>query len=103
MASSSSTTPPAATTPAPRDRSRKMERGQPIYGAEDEPDLQAIRQVGLPFWLAGGYGNHEKLQQALAAGATGVQVGTVFALTEESGMKSTYRSAILNELKKGNR
>jgi len=80
---------------------KKDGKGQPIYGAEDEPDLQAIRQVGLPFWLAGGYGSHEKLQQALAAGATGVQVGTVFALTEESGMKSTYRSAILNELKKG--
>jgi nitronate monooxygenase len=80
---------------------KKDGKGQPIYGAGDEPDLQAIRQVGLPFWLAGGYGSHEKLQQALAAGATGVQVGTVFALAEESGIKSTYRSAILNELKKG--
>jgi nitronate monooxygenase len=80
---------------------KKDERGQPIYGPDDEPDLQAIREVGLPFWLAGGYGSHEKLQQALTLGATGVQVGTVFALTEESGMKSTYRNAILNELKKG--
>ncbi len=80
---------------------KKDERGQPIYGPEDEPDLQAIRQVGRPFWLAGGYGSREKLEQALAAGATGVQVGSVFALAEESGMKSTYRSAILHELKKG--
>ena len=80
---------------------KKDEKGQPIYGAEDEPDLQAIRQVGLPFWLAGGYGSREKLQRALAAGATGVQVGSVFALAQESGMKSTYRSAILSELKKG--
>jgi NAD(P)H-dependent flavin oxidoreductase YrpB (nitropropane dioxygenase family) len=75
--------------------------GQPIYSALDEPDLGAIRQVGLPFWLAGGYGSREKLQQALAAGATGVQVGTAFALAQESGMKSTYRSAILDEIKKG--
>jgi NAD(P)H-dependent flavin oxidoreductase YrpB (nitropropane dioxygenase family) len=74
--------------------------GQPQYGQLDEPDLQAIRQVGLPFWLAGGYGSREKLQQALAAGAAGIQVGTVFALTQESGMKSTFRSAILNELRK---
>ena len=44
---------------------KKDDRGQPIYGPEDEPDLQAIRQVGLPFWLAGGYGSREKLQQAL--------------------------------------
>ncbi len=74
-------------------------RGQPVYGALDEPNLQAIQQVGLPFWLAGGYGSHAKLQQALAAGAAGVQVGTLFALAEESGMKSIYRNAILHELK----
>jgi NAD(P)H-dependent flavin oxidoreductase YrpB (nitropropane dioxygenase family) len=78
---------------------KKDERGQPIYGAADEPDLQVIRQVGLPFWLAGGYGSREKLAQALAAGATGVQAGSVFALAEESGMKSIYRNAILNGLK----
>ena len=57
--------------------------------------------TGIRFWLAGGDGSREKLQEALAAGATGVQVGTVFALAEESGMKATYRSAILAELKKG--
>ncbi len=79
---------------------KKDDKGQPIYGPEDEPDLQAIRQVGRPFWLAGGYGNREKLRQALALGATGVQVGSVFALAEESGMKSTYRSAILDQLNK---
>ena len=79
---------------------KKDEKGQPIYGPDDEPDLQAIRQVGLPFWLAGGYGSREKLAQALAAGATGVQVGSVFALSEESGIKSAYRSAIMAQLKK---
>jgi nitronate monooxygenase len=78
----------------------KDAQGQPIYSALDEPDLQVIRQVGLPFWLAGGYGSHDKLQQALNAGATGVQVGSNFALAEESGMKSAYRIEILNELKK---
>ncbi|MDO9087723.1 MAG: nitronate monooxygenase [Anaerolineaceae bacterium] len=75
--------------------------GQPIYSELDEPDLAAIRQVGRPFWLAGGYASHEKIQQALAAGATGVQVGSVFALAEESGMKAAYRTAIFNEIKKG--
>lgn len=77
------------------------DRGQPVYGPDDEPDLQAIRRAGLPFWLAGGYGSREKLQQAQEAGAAGVQVGTAFALAEDSGLKSTYRTAILNELKKG--
>ena len=80
---------------------RKDDLGQPVYGDKDEPDLQTIRQVGIPFWLAGGYGSHEKLEQALAAGAAGVQIGTAFALAEESAMQSEYRLAILNEVKKG--
>ncbi|WP_374689646.1 nitronate monooxygenase [Promineifilum sp.] len=75
--------------------------GQPIYGARDEADLAAILAVGIPFWLAGGYGSGPKLQEALAAGANGVQAGTVFALAEESGMKPEYRSAILEALKNG--
>ncbi len=80
---------------------KKDDLGQPIYGEQDEPDLEAIRGVGIPFWLAGGYGSREKLRQALAAGANGVQAGTVFALAEESGMKPAYRSAIFDELKHG--
>jgi nitronate monooxygenase len=80
---------------------RKDEQGQPLYGEKDVADLAAIRAVGFPFWLAGGYGSPEKLQEALAVGATGVQVGSVFGLAEESGMRPEYRSAILNELKHG--
>lgn len=80
---------------------RRDERGQPIYSARDEADLAAIRAVGLPFWLAGGYGSRDGLREALAAGACGVQAGTVFALAEESGMKPEYRSAILAALKNG--
>ncbi|MCC6146290.1 MAG: nitronate monooxygenase [Anaerolineaceae bacterium] len=75
--------------------------GQPIYGAEDEPDLGAIRAAGLPFWLAGGYGSREKLKQARAAGANGVQVGSVFALAEDSGLKASYRTAIFDKIKRG--
>lgn len=76
------------------------EIGQPVYGVLDEPDLEAIRNAGLPFWLAGGYGSREKLMMAMKAGAQGVQVGSSFALAEESGIKPTYRSAIFDELKK---
>jgi nitronate monooxygenase len=75
--------------------------GQPIYGVQDEPDLQAVRQVGLPFWLAGGYGSRERFRHALAGGATGVQVGSSFALAQESAMKPGYRSAILDQIKNG--
>jgi nitronate monooxygenase len=73
--------------------------GQPQYSEMDEPDFKAIRDVGIPFWLAGGYGSREKLTQALQAGAVGVQVGSTFALAEESGMKPAYRTAILNKIK----
>ncbi len=85
----------------PQGPMRQDSKGQPIYSEIDEPDLQAIREVGLPFWLAGGYGTREKLQQALDAGATGAQVGSVFALAEESGMKPTFRTAILAALRNG--
>ena len=77
------------------------ELGQPIYSELDEPNLEAIQQNGLPFWLAGGYGSREKIQLALKHGAIGVQVGSVFALAEESGMKPAYRTAILDEIKNG--
>lgn len=85
----------------PQGPMRKDSMGQPIYSEIDEPDLLGIREVGLPFWLAGGYGTHEKLQQALDAGATGVQMGSVFALAEESGMKPSFRTAIFAALEKG--
>ena len=39
--------------------------------------------LGLPFWLAGGYGSAEKLKEALAEGAAGIQVGTAFAFCDE--------------------
>lgn len=77
------------------------EMGQPIYSVLDEPDLNVIRQVGIPFWMAGGYASHEKILEAQRMGAVGVQVGSIFALTEESGMKPAYRTAIMNEIKKG--
>lgn len=77
------------------------ELGQPIYGEKDHADLEIIRSLGRPFWLAGGYGNHTRLEAAQAVGAVGIQVGSVFALSEESGMKPDYRAAILAELKAG--
>jgi len=80
---------------------KRDEEGQPIYSQRDEADLAAIRSVGIPFWLAGGYGSHDRLQDALDAGAFGIQVGSVFALTEESGMKPEYRSAIFQQLRSG--
>ncbi|MDI1337334.1 MAG: nitronate monooxygenase [Lacunisphaera sp.] len=60
--------------------------GEPVYGPRDVPDFAKIRELGLPFWLAGSYARPEKLAAALSVGATGIQVGTAFAFCEESGI-----------------
>lgn len=80
---------------------RRDVSGQPIYTAKDEADLAEIARIAPRFWLAGGYSSREGLAQARAAGATGIQVGSVFALAEESGLKGDYRAAILHEFRKG--
>jgi nitronate monooxygenase len=60
--------------------------GEPLYGPRDIPELDKIRALGLPFWLAGGYGHSGKLAEAISLGAAGIQVGTPFAFCEESGV-----------------
>ncbi len=75
----------------PRGRFEHDQDDQPIYGPRDEIDLTKVAALGLPFWLAGSYGSPERVASALAAGATGVQVGTLFALSRESGVSRTIR------------
>lgn len=65
--------------------------GEPIYGARDVPDLAKIRDLGLPFWLAGAQATPEKLAEALRLGATGIQVGTAFAFCAESGIEPALK------------
>jgi nitronate monooxygenase len=62
------------------------QRGEPIYGDRDVPDLAAFRKLGHPFWLGGSYGSPARVTEALESGAAGVQVGTPFAFCEESGL-----------------
>jgi nitronate monooxygenase len=81
----------------PRGRLQLNEKGEPIYGERDTVDLGKMRELGLPFWLAGGYGSAEKLCEALTAGATGVQVGTAFAFCAESGLRDDYKQALLSQ------
>ncbi len=71
------------------------ERGEPVYGARDVVDLDKIRELGLPFWLAGGRGSPAALREALAAGAAGIQVGTLFAYCDESGLAPELRQRVL--------
>jgi NAD(P)H-dependent flavin oxidoreductase YrpB (nitropropane dioxygenase family) len=81
----------------PRGETHLNERGEPLYGERDVVDLQKLGELGLPFWLAGGTGAPEKLAEALAAGAAGVQVGTLFAYADESGVTAESKLAVLEK------
>lgn len=79
----------------PRGKVQLSEAGEPIYGERDAIDIEKLCELGVPFWLAGGYGHPEKLCEALAQGATGVQVGTAFEFAEESGLREDYKRTLL--------
>ncbi|GLY13707.1 2-nitropropane dioxygenase [Kineosporia sp. NBRC 101677] len=82
----------------PRGRVQIDENGEPVYGARDEADLTKIAKYGLPFWLAGAYATPEHVQEAKALGAAGVQVGTIFALSSDSGTSPENRGKLLGAL-----
>ncbi|MBI3168235.1 MAG: nitronate monooxygenase [Chloroflexi bacterium] len=84
----------------PRGAVNLNEKGEPIYGDKDVVDLEKMRQIGLPFWLAGGYGNPKQVQASLDAGAAGVQVGTAFSLCDESGMDPELKKRLLEKVRK---
>ncbi len=81
----------------PRGKLQVNEAGEPVYGEKDAVDLEKLRELGVPFWLAGGKATREKLNEALELGAEGVQIGTAFAFCEESGLKQEFREEILRE------
>ncbi len=85
----------------PRGKLQLDAAGAVQYGERDRVDLEKIRDLGLPFWLAGGYGSPEKLAEALVQGATGVQVGTAFAFCAESGLRADYKRAIIEQVVNG--
>lgn len=75
--------------------------GEPIYGPKDIADLEKIKKIGLPFWLAGSYGKPDRLKAALDLGAQGVQIGTLFALSNDSGFSQSTRDELHTGLRDG--
>ncbi len=77
------------------------EDGTPIYDEKDVVDLDRVRALGYPYYLAGGYGSPEKLNQALELGAEGIQVGSLFSLAEESGYPSSVKRKMIQLIHRG--
>jgi NAD(P)H-dependent flavin oxidoreductase YrpB (nitropropane dioxygenase family) len=85
----------------PRGAMQLSATGEPIYGPRDVPDLEKIRELGLPFWLAGSYGQPGMLAQALSLGAVGIQVGTAFAFCDESGIQPELKKQAIQLARAG--
>lgn len=85
----------------PRGRFELNNEGEPIYGVRDEVNFDVIKNIGLPFWLAGGFGSREDYLRAKDLGATGIQVGTAFAFSKESGMEMSLKERVIKAILKG--
>ena len=85
----------------PRGEPHLNARGEPVYGERDVVDLARVAELGVPFWLAGGAGSPERLREARAVGAAGVQVGTLFAYCDESGLADEFKREVLAHVARG--
>lgn len=85
----------------PRGKLQLSDRGEPLYGEKDEPDLAAIAGLGLPFWLAGMRAEPENLADAIGLGAQGIQVGTAFAFCDESAFRQDLKQRVIEMSREG--
>ena len=81
----------------PRGKMQLTPAGEPVYGDRDRVNITELRELGVPFWLAGGFGRPGKVRQAIEEGAAGVQVGTAFAFSEESGLRRDLKRMLLSQ------
>jgi len=86
----------------PRGKNHIDDNGEAVYNDLDIPNLEKIHASGSPFWLAGGFATPEKLQEALGLGAQGIQVGSLFALANESGFSKDLRDQVIASLRDEN-
>ena len=85
----------------PRGKLQLTTGGEPVYGERDRVDAADLRALDVPFWLAGGYGSAGKLREALDDGAAGIQIGTAFAFSEESGLREDLKRPLLAQAAAG--
>ncbi len=79
----------------PRGKVVLNDAGEPQFGPRDDANIEKVAAIGLPFWLAGAFGTPEGLVAAQAAGAVGVQVGTLFALSSDSNFEPSIRESLV--------
>jgi NAD(P)H-dependent flavin oxidoreductase YrpB (nitropropane dioxygenase family) len=85
----------------PRGTLKLNDAGEPTYGPKDLVDLARMRELGLPFWLAGACATPGGISEARQEGAAGIQVGTLFAFCEESGVETSLRGRVLDTVRAG--
>jgi nitronate monooxygenase len=85
----------------PRGTRVLTEEGEPTYSSKDFARPSAFKRFGVPFWMAGGYGTREGLLLAQEEGAQGVQVGTAFAFSSESGFPDEVCADVLKRASTG--
>lgn len=85
----------------PRGPLRLSDGGEPVYSERDVVDLSKFSEMGLPFWLAGSAATPDKLIEALNFGATGIQVGTAFAFSDESGLDPKIKESVRKDIVSG--
>lgn len=86
---------------APPRNKKTDDEDHPIYDERDIADLDQVAALGYPFYLAGGYGSPEKLREALDRGASGIQVGSLFSLAEESGYPPETTRTLIQAIHNG--
>lgn len=76
----------------PRGPMQLNERGEPIYNERDIVSLEEMAALELPFWMAGDYATPAKMKAVRDQGAHGIQVGTLFAFSDDSGVDAHLRT-----------
>ena len=87
----------------PRGPMKFNDLGEPIYGERDNVDLGEMKDLGLPFWMAGYYATPEKMKEVCDLGAQGIQVGTLFAFCDESGFDQILKDKVISKIRSGQR
>lgn len=78
----------------PREKGAIDESGQSVYGPKDDVAFGKLRDLDIPFWIGGSFASPEGRAKAQALGAVGIQAGSIFALSEDSGMDPSFRARI---------